>query len=154
MKMHVVDFARTPAFRLLQPLMIAASVLLAHPVDAADSDNPAADASPPAPETEACSGVQLSLADCLGLVAQIGRFLDTATAPRKAAPADVAETVCEQANAPGAACLDTVARMRDWTDATFGSSVPPRAKKQGHDRSIGKDAPQWRAPTVGAYERR
>jgi len=70
MKMRVgfIAFARTPAFCLLRPLVIVASLLLAHRVDAADGDNPAADASP-ATETEACSGVQLSLSDCLGLVA-------------------------------------------------------------------------------------
>lgn len=157
MKVRVgfIGSARAPAFRLLSHLMIAATLMLTHHAHAADNENHATESAPPAPEAEACSGVQLSLqADCLGFVAQIGRFLDTGSAPQAVAPADVAETVCEQASAPGAACLDTVARMKDWTDATFGSSLPPRSKKHDGDRSIGRSAPQWRAPTVGAYERK
>jgi len=153
-RLGIIRFAPAPAFRLLRPLMVVSSLLLTYQVNAADADDPAAQASPPAPETEACSGVQLSLADCLGFVGQVGHFLDWGSAPQANAKGDVAETVCEQAKAPNAACLDTVARMKDWTDATFGSSVPPRSKKKDHGRSVGRKAAQWRAPSVGAYERR
>ncbi len=139
--------APASVFRRLPQLMIMASVMLTHHAYGQDARGTAAELAQPTPATDACSGMQLPLADCLEVISQIGRFLDTASAPQQSAD-DVAKTVCERATAPGPACLDTVARMKDWSDATFGSSTPPRAEKH---HSEGK-RPQWHAPSVGAYE--
>jgi hypothetical protein len=130
--------------------MIMAGLTLTHLGYAQDTESRPANVAQRAPEADACSGVPLPLTDCLEVVAQIGRFLDSGTAPQPAASDDVAETVCERASASGPACRDTVARMKDWSDATLGSSLPRRPKKRDNDRHT----LQWRAPSVGAYERK
>jgi len=135
-------------FRLLPHLMIIAGAMLTHHAYGQEVEGTAAELAQPTPEADACSQMPLPLADCLELVSQISRFLDTAPAPQPWAPDDVAKTVCDRTTAPAPACLDTVARMKDWSDATFGSSTPPRSKKR-HSEEKG---PQWRAPSVGAYE--
>ena len=137
-----------PVFRLLPHLMIIASVMLTHHACGQEVEGSAAELAQPTPETDACRPMRLPLADCLEVISQVSRFLDTDPALQPSAPDDVAKTVCERATAPGPACLDTVARMKDWSDATFGSSTPPRAKK----RHGGGKRSQWRAPSVGAYE--